>query len=106
MPSGGATATVMTWFEMRLNPSGIFHGPAGTNWSFVWETWISWFLPTFGLVAVLMLPLVIRRLYRLRSVSTAGGRSMGELAAPPIDLQAHRSRAEQANVERDPRRSP
>jgi hypothetical protein len=31
------------WIE---NPDGIFHGAAGTNWSFVGETAWSWFAPT------------------------------------------------------------
>ena len=30
------------WLE---NPGGIFRGEAGTNWSFVWDTAFSWFLP-------------------------------------------------------------
>ena len=32
-----------SWLE---NPGGIFRGEDGTNWPFVWDTWISWFLPT------------------------------------------------------------
>ncbi len=32
-----------SWFE---NPAGIFRSEEGTNWTFVWDTWISWFLPT------------------------------------------------------------
>jgi len=48
----GLTAAVMTaaiftawnWVE---NPSGIFHDSSGTNWGFVYDTAISWFLPTF-----------------------------------------------------------
>lgn len=36
--------TVWEWIE---NPSGIFHGKNGTNWSFVYDTAISWFIPTF-----------------------------------------------------------
>ena len=36
--------TIWEWIE---NPSGIFHNENGTNWSFVFETASSWFLPTF-----------------------------------------------------------
>ncbi|MDJ0918720.1 MAG: hypothetical protein QNJ05_13215 [Woeseiaceae bacterium] len=38
-------------YDWRLNPGGIFHGPDGTNWRFVYETAVSWFVPV--LVAVL-----------------------------------------------------
>lgn len=35
--------TVIDWYG---NPGGIFRGDAGTNWQFVYDTWISWFLPS------------------------------------------------------------
>ena len=38
------TMTVWDWVE---NPSGIFHGPAGTRWDFVVQTAVSWLIPTF-----------------------------------------------------------
>ena len=41
--------TVWEWLE---NPGGIFRGEAGTNWGFVYDTAISWFVPTFLAVAV------------------------------------------------------
>ncbi len=56
--AGVVTATVLTiivtvweWIE---NPGGIFRDAAGTNWQFIFDTAISWFVPTFigiGLVA-------------------------------------------------------
>lgn len=49
-------ASARDWF---INPTGIFHGPAGTDWAIVAETWWSWFLPTSGGVAVLLLPLML-----------------------------------------------
>jgi hypothetical protein len=44
---GLVTASVMSFLDWRLNPSGIFHSELGTNWRFVWDTWLSWFLPMF-----------------------------------------------------------
>ncbi len=35
--------TVWDWLE---NPGGIFRDSTGTNWNFVYDTAISWFLPT------------------------------------------------------------
>ena len=32
-------------YDWRLNPGGIFRGPDGTNWRFMYETAISWFVP-------------------------------------------------------------
>ena len=40
-------AAPMTAADWRVNPSGIFHGPRGTNWDVVLETALSWFLPLF-----------------------------------------------------------
>lgn len=42
--------TVWEWIE---NPSGIFHDQTGTNWSFVYDTAISWFIPTFIQVSII-----------------------------------------------------
>jgi hypothetical protein len=46
--------TVSDW---RLNPGGIFHGPAGTDWGIVWQTGLSWFLPVFVAVAAVSFPM-------------------------------------------------
>jgi len=35
---------VREWME---NPGGIFRGDDGTNWGFVFDTAISWLIPTF-----------------------------------------------------------
>ena len=40
----GAGFAVYDW---RLNPGGIFRGPEGTNWQFMYETTVSWLVPTF-----------------------------------------------------------
>jgi hypothetical protein len=42
--------TIWEWIE---NPSGIFHNGKGTNWTFVYDTAISWFVPTFINVTVI-----------------------------------------------------
>lgn len=43
---GLVVSSAMTYQDWCLNPGGIFHNESlGTQWSFVWETWISWFLP-------------------------------------------------------------
>ena len=36
-------AAAMTFADWQLNPAGIFHGPDGTNWGFVRDTFVSWF---------------------------------------------------------------
>lgn len=57
-------AAVMTFIDWRLNPGGIFRGPAGADWQIVWDTWISWFLPVFpvaALLALVILGVVSRR---------------------------------------------
>lgn len=42
---GLVVSSVVTFLDWRLNPGGIFHGDAGTNWIVVAETGFSWFLP-------------------------------------------------------------
>lgn len=42
--SSAVTLFVVTW-EWLENPGGIFRGHAGTNWGFVLDTAISWFVP-------------------------------------------------------------
>jgi hypothetical protein len=40
------TAFVTSW-EWIANPGGIFRDTNGTNWQFVYDTAISWLIPTF-----------------------------------------------------------
>lgn len=54
---GGTVSTVVTiimviweWLE---NPGGIFRNESGTNWGFIYDTAISWLIPTFVSVAVI-----------------------------------------------------
>ena len=42
---GLIVASAMSFLDWRHNPGGIFHSDLGTNWQFVWDTWISWFTP-------------------------------------------------------------
>ena len=44
--------TAIHWYD---NPGGIFRADYGTNWSIVFETWLSWFWP----VAILTVPLAL-----------------------------------------------
>jgi hypothetical protein len=53
---GFVAATVMAFFDWRLNPGGIYHSDLGTNWRFVWDTWISWFLPVFVVASAMSVP--------------------------------------------------
>ena len=46
------TIIVVVW-EWLENPGGIFHNEDGTNWGFVLDTAVSWFVPTFIHVAVI-----------------------------------------------------
>jgi hypothetical protein len=46
------TIIVVIW-EWLENPGGIFRSETGTNWNFVFDTAISWFIPTFIYVALI-----------------------------------------------------
>ena len=50
---GFTVAAIMTFLDWRTNPGGIFHSADGTNWRFVAETAISWFIPTAAIVGAL-----------------------------------------------------
>ena len=41
---------IITLWELIENPGGIFRGPDGINWPFVFETVTSWFIPTFVII--------------------------------------------------------
>lgn len=43
-----AIPTALDWYR---NWSGLFRNDSGTNWSIVFETWLSWFWP-LALVAI------------------------------------------------------
>lgn len=45
LAAGLLVATVMSVADWVENPQGIFHADGATHWSFVRQTWISWFLP-------------------------------------------------------------
>ncbi len=47
-----AGVTLWEWME---NPSGIYHDDTITHWQIVYETAISWFVPTAGYLFVLAL---------------------------------------------------
>ena len=58
--------TVWEWIE---NPSGIFHNQNGSNWSFVYDTAISWFVPTFINISIIsavahLIFSLIKRIYK------------------------------------------
>ncbi|MFK8010864.1 MAG: hypothetical protein AB8B80_02410 [Marinicellaceae bacterium] len=38
-------AVIMSIWNWLENPNGIFHNSIETNWSFVYETFVSWFIP-------------------------------------------------------------
>lgn len=44
---------IMCVWEWIENPNGIFHNAEGTNWQFMFETAVSWIVPTFEGVALL-----------------------------------------------------
>lgn len=46
--------SIMCLWEWAENPGGIFRGPDGTNWAFVYDTAISWLVPTFLLTGVVV----------------------------------------------------
>jgi hypothetical protein len=47
-----AGVTLWEWLE---NPSGIYHDATNTHWQIVYETAISWFVPTTGYLFFLAL---------------------------------------------------
>ena len=67
----------MTWSDWRLNPGGIFHGASGTNWSFVFETAISWFVP--AIPAAVILSAAALFLVLPRASGTAGSDERGQM---------------------------
>ncbi len=46
-------AMVMTYADWRLNPGHIFRDEQGTHWTMVWETLVSWFVPTIPAAVIL-----------------------------------------------------
>ena len=60
---------VITIWEWLENPSGIFHNEDGTNWSFVYDTAISWFVPTFIQISIISatLHIIVTLIKRYRS---------------------------------------
>ena len=47
-----AIASIATWIDWSKNPGGIFHDSAGTSWTIVLETAISWFFPVLLVAAI------------------------------------------------------
>jgi len=47
-----AVTVFVTSWEWIANPGGIFRDANGTNWQFVYDTAISWLIPTFLYTAV------------------------------------------------------
>jgi hypothetical protein len=56
--AGLLVSAVMTFLDWRLNPGGVFHGAAGTDWLIVRDTAWSWFWPVALAGAALALPVV------------------------------------------------
>ncbi|WP_237132726.1 hypothetical protein [Pseudohongiella sp. O18] len=46
-------ALIFTMWDWLENPGGIFRDANGTNWNFVYDTAVSWFVPTFITVAII-----------------------------------------------------
>lgn len=40
-----------TWMDYRVNPSEIFHKNGDTQWTVVFETFASWFVPGVLMIA-------------------------------------------------------
>ncbi len=43
--TGLVVSALMAFMDWRLNPGGIFHNDAGTDWAVVTETALSWLWP-------------------------------------------------------------
>ena len=57
--TGLIVAVIAAWLDWRLNPSGIYHNADGTNWRFVWDTAVSWFVPTTSYVTLIALGVLV-----------------------------------------------
>jgi len=68
---GTLIAALFALWDWIENPGGIFSGPDGTSWSVVFETGLSWFVPTFLIVGggVLAIRIVWLFLFRGRDDS-------------------------------------
>lgn len=44
---------IMVTWEWLENPGGIFRNEDGTNWTFILDTAVSWFVPTFVYPAII-----------------------------------------------------
>jgi len=62
--SATVTLVICIW-EWIENPGGIFHDANGTNWQFIVETGMSWFIPTF--LNSLMLTSILHFVFNLAS---------------------------------------
>ena len=50
---GLVVAFTMSFIDWQHNPHGIFHNELGTNWKFVLETAVSWFVPIALITSIL-----------------------------------------------------
>lgn len=64
--TGLLVASAMSFVDWRMNSGGIFHNEQGTNWLFVRETWVSWFIPVVLSASAVLAPLVAWRARRGR----------------------------------------
>lgn len=48
-----AITLIITVWEWSENPGGIFRGPDGTNWGFVYDPAVSWLLPSFSYAVII-----------------------------------------------------
>ena len=69
--TGLAVAAVMSFLDWRLNPGGIFHDSAGTDWAVVAETAFSWLWP----VALIMFLATAVVLYAIAWIGSSGRKS-------------------------------
>lgn len=61
------TLVIVVW-EWLENPGGIFRGAGGTLWQFVYDTGISWFVPTLIYsIAVVFIAALLYSTIKLRS---------------------------------------
>lgn len=51
--TGVVVASIATFLDWRVNPSGLYHGVDGTHWGIVWDTARSWLVPVTGYVTLI-----------------------------------------------------
>ncbi|OUW17157.1 MAG: hypothetical protein CBD18_05240 [Opitutales bacterium TMED158] len=51
-----AVSSVFAYASWKENPGGLFRSESGTAWTYVWETFFSWFWPSMAVLVPVAMP--------------------------------------------------